>query len=516
MTNTTMTVREAAYAVFAHYGVDRLFGNPGSTELPMLKAMPFPYVMGLNEAVVMGMADGYARSTGRAALVNLHSSAGTGHSLGNLFTAWKNNAPIVVTAGQQARSILPYDPFLGAERPTEFPRPYVKFAIEPARPQDVPLALARAFAIALTPPMGPVFVSIPVDDWERTCEMPALPTLSLRTFPDPAGIEAIAAMLEGANNPALVIGTGAANSGAWGSAIALAEKAGLSVWAAPYAARETFPEDHPQFAGFLAAWRDQIRDALAPYDAILVAGAPVFTYHVEGSGPHWPEGARLMALSDDPQHLSNLPGGGGVLGDVRGGLEALAQRLPARGFSGPTHQLIDPAPAMTAAYVLKRMAALRPATAVIVEESPTARGPEHVTLPITRKGGFYTCASGGLGYSLPGSIGIALGQNDKVIAILGDGSAMYTIQGLFTAFQEQANVSFCIMNNAAYAALTGFSGEFGMNHMPGCDLAGLDFALLAEAQGLPARVVSSVADLDDGLAWSFAQTGPSLLDIRIT
>ncbi|MCL6252028.1 benzoylformate decarboxylase [Altererythrobacter sp. KTW20L] len=517
---TTMTagrcnVREAAYAVFAHYGVDRLFGNPGSTELPMLKAMPFPYVMGLNEAVVMGMADGYARSTGRAALVNLHSSAGTGHSLGNLFTAWKNNAPVVVTAGQQARSILPHDPFLGAERPTEFPRPYVKFAIEPARAEDVPLALARAFAIALTPPMGPVFVSIPVDDWERECDMPALPSLSLRTFPDPAGIDAIASMLAGADNPALVIGTAAANAGAWDAAVALAEKAGLSVWAAPYAARETFPEDHPQFAGFINAWRDQIRDALDPHDAILVVGAPVFTYHVEGSGPHWPAHASLMALTDDPQHLSNLPGGGGVLGDIRAGLEQLAERLPARKFTGKTHQFIDPAPEMKAAYVLKRLSQLRPEDAVIVEESPTARHPVHVTLPIRREGGFYSCASGGLGYSLPGAIGVALGQSDKVIAILGDGAAMYTIQGLFTAMQEQANVSFCIMNNAAYAALTGFSSEFGMNHVPGCDLTGLDFAKLADAQGVPSRVVASVDELDGALEWSFAQEGPSLLDIRI-
>ncbi len=508
-------VREASYAVFKHFGVDRLFGNPGSTELPMLKGMPFPYVMGLNEAVVMGMADGYARSSGKPALVNLHSSAGTGHSLGNLFTAWKNNAPIVVTAGQQARSILPFDPFLGAERPTEFPRPNVKFAIEPARAEDVPLALARAFAVALTPPMGPVFVSIPVDDWERECEMPALPDLSLRTHPDPKGIEKIAKMLEGARNPALVIGTAVANGGGWDAAIALAEKAGLSVWAAPYAARETFPEDHPQFAGFINAWRDQIRDALAPHDAILVAGAPVFTYHVEGSGPHWPEGALLMALTDDPQHLSNLPGGGGVLGDIRAGLEALAARLPERAFTGATHKLIDPPAEMKAAYVLKRIAALRPAEAVIVEEAPTARAPEHVTLPITREGGFYSCASGGLGYSLPGAVGVAMGQSDKVIAILGDGAAMYTIQGLFTAFQEQTNVSFVIMNNSAYAALTGFSGEFGMNHVPGCDLAGLDFAKLAEAQGLAARTVECVDALDDALAWSFAEQSPTLLDIRI-
>lgn len=508
-------VREAAFAVFAHFGVDRLFGNPGSTELPMLKALPFPYVMGLNEAVVVGMADGYARASGRPALVNLHSAAGTGHSLGNLFTAWKNNAPVVVTAGQQARSILPFDPFLGAERPTEFPRPYVKFAIEPARAEDVPLALARAFAIALTPPMGPVFVSIPVDDWERECTMPALPDLCLTTLAHPDGLARIAAMLDGAENPALVIGTGVANAGGWDAAIALAEQAGLSVWAAPYAAREVFPEDHPQFAGFLAAWRDKLRAALAGHDAILVVGAPVFTWHVEGSGPFWPEGAALMALSDDPQHLANLPGGGGVLGDPAAGLAALAGMVAPRDFAGEPRSLIDPVPGMTAAYVLSRAAALRPRDAVIVEEAPTARGPVHDTLPILREGGFYTCASGGLGYALPGALGVALGQSDKVIAVLGDGASMYAIQGLFTAFQERLGISFLILNNGAYAALTGFSGEFGMNHVPGCDLAGLDFVALAEGMGVDARRVESVDALDAALAWSFASGGPTLLDLRI-
>src|SRR6187399_3051681 len=311
------TVREAAFRVFEHFGVDRLFGNPGSTELPMLKALPegFRYVLGLNEAVVVGMADGFARSAGKPALVNLHSSAGTGHSLGNLFTSYKNNTPLVVTAGQQARSILPHDPFLFAERPTEFPRPYVKYAIEPARAEDVPMALIRAFVTALTPPMGPTFVSIPVDDWDRECEWPALPALSLCTPPSAEGIELIAAMLNGAQKPALVIGTGCANSGGWRAAIALAEKAGLAVWAAPYSARETFPENHPQFAGFLPAWRDQIQRLLDPFDAVLVAGAPVFTYHVEGTGPHWPPHAKLALLSDDPSHVAALPGGLGVLGD---------------------------------------------------------------------------------------------------------------------------------------------------------------------------------------------------------
>lgn len=481
----------------------------------MLKGLPFPYVMGLNEAVVVGMADGYARASGRPSLVNLHSSAGTGHSLGNLFTAFKNNAPVVVTAGQQARSILPHDPFLFAERPTEFPRPFVKWALEPARAEDVPLALIRAFATALTPPKGPVFVSIPVDDWERECEMPALPELTLTAVPSATGIERLAAMIDRSERPALVLGTGVANSGGWSCAIRLAERCGASVWTAPYNARETFPEDHPQFAGFLPAWRDQIRNLLAPHDAILVVGAPVFTYHVEGSGPHWPEHAQLMALSDDPRHLAALPGGGGVLGDVEDGLAQLAERVNAREFTGKTHQLKTPRAEMTAAYVLSRVAALRPPEAVIVEEAPTARGPEHDVLPITREGGFYSCASGGLGYSLPGAIGVAMAQPDKVIAILGDGSAMYTIQGLFAAREQEANVSFLIMNNRAYAALTGFSGEFGMNHVPGCDLTGLDFVKLAEGHGIAARLSDSVENLDAALEWSFAAKRPTLLDIRI-
>lgn len=511
-------VREAAFAVFAHFGVDRIFGNPGSTELPMVKALPegFRYELGLNEAVVLGMADGFARAGNRPALVNLHSSAGTGHALGNLFTAYRNNAPIVVTAGQQARSMLPYDPFLGAERATEFPRPFVKWACEPARAEDVPAALARAFAIALTPPMGPVFVSIPVDDWERECTMPVLPSASRRTLADPDGLADIAAMLDSTERPALVLGTGAADSGAWDAAIAFAERVGAAVWAAPYAAREVFPEDHPQFAGFLSPFHDPLRASLAPYDAVLVAGGPAFTFHAEGDFPFWPDTARLAVLSSDPQELARLPGGLGVLGDVKQGLEALTGLAKARPAPPPHLRAAPPEAAMTDAYVLSRLAALRPASARMVEEAATARGALHNHFPITRAGGFFTCASGGLGYGLPAAAGVALANPaEKVIAILGDGSAMYTIQGLYAAAQEGLNISYVILNNSRYAALQGFASHFGMNSVPGTDLAGIEFVGLAEALGVPARRVDSVEDLDEAIRWSMAAEGPTLLDLRI-
>src|SRR4051812_29175465 len=166
-----VTVREATMALLRAHGMTTIFGNPGSTELPMFRDFPpdFRYILGLQECVVIGMADGYAQATRKPTLVNLHSAAGVGHALGNIFTAWKNRTPLVVTVGQQARSILPYDPFLFAQDATLFPKPYVKWAIEPARAEDVPAAIARAIHVAMQPPCGPTFVSIPVDDWDRPC-----------------------------------------------------------------------------------------------------------------------------------------------------------------------------------------------------------------------------------------------------------------------------------------------------------------------------------------------------------
>ena len=176
----TLTVREVVIDLMRRHGMTKVFANPGSTELPLFRDFPpdFEYVLGLQEAVVVGMADGYAQASGNAAFINLHSAAGVGNAMGNIFTAYKNQTPLIVTAGQQARAILPFDPFLYNERAAEFPRPYVKYSVEPARAEDVPLALIRAFMTALTPPMGPVYVSIPVDDWDRECTMPDLPELA--------------------------------------------------------------------------------------------------------------------------------------------------------------------------------------------------------------------------------------------------------------------------------------------------------------------------------------------------
>ncbi|MEO6216007.1 MAG: benzoylformate decarboxylase [Sphingomonas sp.] len=513
-------VRDAAYAVFQHFGVDALFGNPGSTELPMLQAMPsdIAYVLGLNEAVVVAMADGYAQATGRAALVNLHSAAGTGNGLGSLFTAYRGGAPLVITAGQQARSLLPRDPFLGAERATEFPRPYVKWAAEPLRAQDVPAALIRAFHIALTPPTGPVFVSIPVDDWDRDCPLPTLPILSLTCFPDSAGIASIAGMLDKATRPALVLGAGIARCGAWDQAIALAEKTGADVWVAPLTGREVFPENHSRFAGFLPGYEERLVALLNGYDMVLVAGAPAFTWHAEGGDSVWPEGTGMALLSDDPQHLAILPRGIGVLGDVRAGLRALVEHVRQREAPVRTarHPIPPAASALTPAHVMARIAALRPDGAIIVEEAPTARDAMHDHLPVTQAGGFYTTPAGGLGYGLPAAVGIARAcPGNKVICLLGDGSSMYTSQGLWSAADQQADVSFIILNNGGYAALNNFARRFGLDELPGTTIAGIDFVGLAESHGVPGRRIAAVEELDLDLAWAFQTSGPTLLEVRL-
>ncbi|MEO7150887.1 MAG: benzoylformate decarboxylase, partial [Burkholderiaceae bacterium] len=305
------TVRHAVIALLRRLRMTTIFGNPGSTELGLLRDLPddYRYVLGLQEAVVLGMADGYAQATRNAAFVNLHSAAGVGHAMGNLFSAFKNRTPLVVTAGQQARSILPFDPFLFSAQATELPKPYVKWSVEPARAADVPLAIARAYAIAMQEPRGPVLVSIPADDWNRPSALVAQREVSQQSRPDPALLGRIGDALDASRRPAFVVGAAVDRGEAWDGVRALAERHRAHVYAAPMSGRCGFAEDHPFFAGHLPAVRERIVVLLAGHDLVFALGAPAFTYHVEGDGPHVPAGARLVQLIDDPATAAWTPEG---------------------------------------------------------------------------------------------------------------------------------------------------------------------------------------------------------------
>ena len=515
------TVRAATIAFLRSAGMTTIFGNPGSTELPMFRDFPkdFRYVLGLQEAVVLAMADGFAQATRNAALVNLHSAAGVGHALGNLFTAYKNQTPLVVTAGQQARAILPFEPFLFAERATEFPRPYVKWAAEPARAEDVPAAIARAYRIAMEPPCGPTFVSVPVDDWDRDCEPLPVRRVTARNPGDPAMLATIADALAAARRPAIVAGAGIARDGAWDAVIALAERQAAAVWAAPFAARNGFPEDHPSFQGFLDPNRAAIVDTLTPYDVVLVLGGPLSLYHTEGDGPHLADDTRLFLIADNPALASWAPVGDAVVADLKLALATVLDGPRPAPREAPPARAGLPAldgRAFTDAYVLQQIARLRPPGAIIVEEAPSSRGPMHDRLPIIAPDTFYTCASGGLGHGLPAAVGVALGRpREKVVAIIGDGSAMYAIQGLWSAAELGLPVSFVIVNNRRYEALVSFGRHFGLQETVGTRLPHLDFTAIAHGQGVDARRVESAEGLDAALAWSFAADGPTLVEVMV-
>ena len=211
------TVREATLSLLRGFGIQTVFGNPGSTELPLFRDFPadFRYVLGLQESVVVGMADGHAQSTRQAAFVNLHSAAGVGHAMGAIFTASKNRTPLVITAGQQARSLLPFDPFLHSANAPELPKPHVKWSCEPARACDVPRAIARGYHIAMTEPRGPVFISVPADDWDREADPVSDRVVSQRVAPDPSLIESVGKLLDAAHKPAILAGPAVDRGMAW-------------------------------------------------------------------------------------------------------------------------------------------------------------------------------------------------------------------------------------------------------------------------------------------------------------
>jgi benzoylformate decarboxylase len=514
------TVRDAVFHLLREFGMTKVFGNPGSTELPMFRAFPddFDYVLALQESVAIGMADGYAQATRNAAVVNLHSAVGTGHALGNIFTAFRNRTPLVIIAGQQSRSILPYQPFLYAEQATEFPKPYVKFSVEPARAGDVPAAIARAYYTAMQAPRGPVFVSVPIDDWDQPCELLEPRTVSQAGRGDAALIAGLAEALAQAKSPVIVAGPEAARDNAWDETIALAEKHQAPVWVSPMSSRNSFPEDHPLFAGFLVAGREPIIRALDGHDLVVVLGANVFTYHTEGFGPHVPAGATLWQIIDDPSLAACAPIGTSIVGDIRDALTTiLAAPAPERPAPAPFRRPAPPAGApLTDEYLLSRLAALRTPESIVVEEAPSSRGPMHDHLPILKPDTFYTCASGGLGHGLPAAIGVALGRpGEKVIALIGDGSTMYAVQGLWTAAQLGLPISFIIVNNGRYEALLNFCRHFGMNTAVGTTLPDIDFVGLARAQGIPGVRVESADTLDEALAHSLAATGPTLVEVVV-
>jgi benzoylformate decarboxylase len=520
-TNASTTVKHATLDLLRAFGIRKVFGNPGSTELPFLSDWPddIDYVLGLQEASVIGMADGYAQATRNASFVNLHSAAGVGNALGNIFTAHRNQTPLVITAGQQARSILPLQAFLYAERASEFPRPYVKFSVEPARPEDVPAAIARAYYVAMQPPCGPTFVSVPIDDWTHQVQPLEARNISREFGPDREAMHALVAALSASKRPALVVGPGVDRAEAVDLMVRVAEKARAAVWVSPFSARCSFPERHPQFAGFLHASPGQLSDALRDHDLVVVIGAPVFTFHVEGHAAIFDGSTTIFQITDDPTAAAISPRGASIIATLKPALTMLIDLLPETRRARPAGRILPPVPMagdpVPVEYLLHTLSIAMPDDAMLVEEAPSHRPAMQKFMPMRGQDSFYTMASGGLGYGLPASVGIALSHpRRRTVCLIGDGSAMYSIQALWTAAQRKLPLT-VVINNAGYGAMRSFSQVMQVRNVPGLDLPGIDFVHIAQGLGCDAVRVSKASELAPAMTRGLAHDGVSLIEVMV-
>jgi benzoylformate decarboxylase len=509
--NEQSTVRSVTYDLLRTLRLTTVFGNPGSTEQTFLQDFPadFTYVLALQEASVMAMADAFAQVTRRPALVNLHSAAGPGNAMGNLIAAYHGNTPLIVTSGQQHRELVIGEPYLGNREPTTLLKPWVKWSYEPARAQDVPEAFMRAYSIALQPPAGPVHLSIPMDDWkEPLSAFTRVRTVSNRVAPDPERLRGFAGRISASQRPALVFGPEVDRAGGWDGAVALAEKLRASVYGAPLLDRASFPEDHPLFRGPLGMSVKTVGDRLTGHDLVVVIGAEVFRYYPYVPGDYLPAGTELLQITADPGVAAAARVGDSLIGDPKTAIELLLDMVTegsARAMPEPMARPRElpqvPSSPLTPPEVYAALSRVRPHDAVIVNESTSTMAQQVEWLPTVRSGSFFATASGGIGWSTPAAVGVALGDRDSgverpVVGLIGDGSFQYSVQAIWTAAQHNLPIVYVVMRNREYSILKSFAVLEETPGVPGLDLPGLDIASVARGFGCRAVDVETTEDLE--------------------
>lgn len=521
------TVRQALFQLMRQLKLTTVFGNPGSTEETFLENFPpdFEYVLGLHEASVVAMADGYAQASGEPVLVNLHTAAGMGNAMGNIASAWHNRAPLIILAGQQTREMLLLEPYLTNLQATQLPQPYVKWSYETARAEDAPAALMRAYAMAVQPPAGPVFLSIPMDDLDKPFKglMPDRQvSRTLQVNVD--DMRATAKHLSEARSPAMIVGGAVDHGDGWTDVVRLAEKLSSPVWAAPQEGRPGFPETHPLFQGSAPSGIGLLSKALEGHDVVLVIGAPVFRYYPYVDGDYLPAGTRLIQIVDDPQEAARAPVGDSILADPAKACEVLANLVPQSNRGAPPSRQTMAAPKVgddiTADLLFHELDQVRPSNAILVQESLSNLKILRQRLPTSQSSSFFSMTSGVLGYGLPAAAGIALSQRKsggdrKVICVVGDGAAQYVIQSLWSAVQLGLPILYIIVRNGHYGILKAFADFQETPAVPGLDLPGLDYVKLSEGYGCVADSVRDPKDLRRVLEENIQNRTPTMIEVLV-
>jgi benzoylformate decarboxylase len=522
------TVRDATFDVLRERGLTTVFGNPGSTEVPFLSGFPddLRFVLGLHEGSVVGLATGWAIARSEPGFVLLHTTAGLGNAVGALATARVNRAPLVVLVGQQDRRHLALEPFL-AGRLQGLVGEYPVWFDQPVRAQDVPGAILRASHEAVTH-RGPALVVVPMDDWSAPAEERerAAPAQVMRAAEaDPAAIEQLVSFLAEARAPALVVGAGADDRETWDALVELAERLATPVFQESFGARAGFPQDHRLYGGVLPADRPRLRETLAPYDAVLVVGAPVFRQSPYTPGRFSEAGTRIAVVGDNPEEVHRSPAEVALLAPPAAACRELAARLPERDGTPPEQFRPPPAPEppaagepLSAGHVLLALAERLPREAIVVEEAPVDRPEIHERLLAREPLGYLSAAMGGLGFALAGATGLRMALPERpVVAVVGDGSALYGIQALWSAAHYRAGVLFVILANGGYAIMDRLAERHGASGpWPGFDV---DIAGLARAQGCAAQRITEHDDLlgtlDEVVPELATREEPLLLDVAI-
>jgi benzoylformate decarboxylase len=524
-------VRDETLALLGRLGVTRIFGNPGSTEIPFLTSFPgeIEFVLGLHEGAVVGMASGHALGSGRPAFVNLHTAAGLGNAVNAIVCARDNRVPLVIVVGQQDRRHLAFGPFLAARGLERLAGDYPVWSTQPADPAAVPGAIARAWHEAELR-RGPAVVVVPVGDWDQPLgddwQGPEAPDRLLdASLPDPAALDELAAFVDAGGTPALVVGAGADTQAGWEGLVALAERLSCPVWQDAFSSRHGFPQDHPLFAGHLPWSRRELRRALEAHDLVLAVGTPAFRLYLYEPGRLVDADTKVAVVSDDPEDVLRSRCEVALLGAPGAVCAGLAERVgQRRGAVESFRRPAAPSPPvggepLRAAHVVSALAERLPADAILVEEAPSTR-PEILARVATRAPmGFVAVANGALGFGLAASIGLRMALPSRpVLALLGDGSATYSVQALWSAARYGIGAVFVIVGNGRYAVMDELAhAHGGPGAWPGFE--SLDLAAVARGFGCEAERITGhdelLSRLDEVASTLATRTTPLLLDVRV-
>jgi benzoylformate decarboxylase len=536
-------------------GVRYIFGNPGTTELPLMDSLlehpEIEYVLALHEAVAVSMADAYAQASGRVSVVNLHVGPGLGNGLGSIYNAWEGQTPMLVTAGQQDNRMRLREPLLGHDL-VAMAKPLTKWSVEAQSADELPLVLNRAFKTARETPSGPVFVSLPINVMEQETDHAPIPPSGIfsRAPPDPAAVEAAAEILRRSRRPLIVCGDQVARSGATQALVGLAEHLGAPVYGVVLPARLNFPNQHPQFRDRMANDQAAMRERIGDSDAVLLVGGEFFEETWFADARPFPEGAKLMQIDPGPANLGrNYRVDVGLLADPKLAIQSLTKRLDEtadgayRNAAEKRRRQMEEekraaqkaqaekaaAPAgnraMSPARLMAELSGALPDDVCVASEAITASPDMLRTLDFKASSDLLMSRGGGIGQGLPSALGLKLAYPERpVICLSGDGSACYTLQALWTAAHHRIAVVFVIINNGGYRILklnmdryrreAGIDGKRPYTHM---DLTrpGIDFVRVAEGFGVAGKRVADPDDLGDAIKSAFESGGPYLLDVAV-